>query len=185
MAMEIETALVRAFAPSDLADAIVGDLYERRAALAQTLGDAEAAAVCRNDALRSLFSLLTCSASRALADDWLFALAAAAVTCALCVAAIPLWGQIGMGGEGYHVLRLALIGLVLGCIPRASALSCAFLLLLIGASDWAIDARQTASGWYAFTDVKNYLLVLQDGIVMASALLILRLGKFVRTSRGV
>jgi hypothetical protein len=73
--------------------------------------------VTRSDVLRSLLSLLTYGASRALADNWVFALACAAVTCALCVATIPLWGHIGKGGAGYHLLRLAIIGLVLGCIP--------------------------------------------------------------------
>jgi hypothetical protein len=169
MAMNIEAALVRAIAPPDLADAIVGDLHERRAALAQTLGDPKALAACRSDILRSLLSLLVYGASRALADNWVFALAAAAVTCALCVATIPLWGHIGMGGVGYHVLRLALIGLVLGCMPRASTLSCAFLLLLIGVSDWAMGARDT------------YFLVLQDGIIMASMLIVLRLITLIRT----
>ena len=74
-----------------------------------------------------------------------------------------------MGGVGYHVLRLALIGLVLGRMPRASTLSCAFLLLLIGVSDWAMGARDT------------YFLVLQDGIIMASMLIVLRLIRLIRT----
>jgi hypothetical protein len=180
--MDIEASLVRAFAPSDLADAIIGDLHERRAALAQTLGEAKALAACRSDVLRSLLSLLACGASRALADNWLFALAAAAVTCASCVATIPLWGHIGMGGEGYHLLRLALIGLVLGCIPRASTLSCAFLLLLIGISDWAIFARETANGLHALAEARLYLLLLQDGAAMASMLVVLRLFRLIRAS---
>jgi hypothetical protein len=172
MAMDIEAALVRAIAPSDLADAIIGDLHERRRALAQTLGDAKALAACRSDLLRSLISLLAYSASRTLADNWVFALASAAVTCALCVATIPLWGHIGLGGAGYHLLRLAIIGLVLGCIPRASTLSCLFLLLLIGIADWAIGARET------------YQLLLQDGVTMASMLIVLQLVRLIRTSKS-
>lgn len=168
--MGIEAALVRAIAPSDLADAIVGDLHERYTALAQNLGEAKAQAACRGDVLRSLLPLLACNASRALADNWAFALAAAAVTCALCVAAIPLWAHIGMGGTGYHLLRLAFIGLVLGCIPRASSLSCVFLLLLIGACDWGMAARETAN------------LLLQDGAAMASVLAVLRAVRLVRAS---
>jgi len=169
MAMDIETALVRAIAPSDLADAIVGDLHERRAALVQTHGEAKAWAICRSDILRSLLPLLACSASRALADNWAFALASAAVTCALCFATIPLWDLLGMGGIGYHILRLAIIGLVLGSIPRASTMSCLFLLLLIGVADWAIGAHET------------YFLLVQDGTAMASMLIALRLVKMIRT----
>lgn len=167
--MEIEAALVRAVAPSDLADAIIGDLHERRAALARTLGDDKALATCRSDALRSFFSLLAHNALRSLSDNWIFALMSAAVTCAVCVATIPLWGHIGMGGAGYHVLRLAIIGLVLGSIPRASVLSCVFLLLLIGVSDWAMGARETT------------FLVLQDGIILVSMLVALRLMRLIRT----
>lgn len=181
MAMNIEAALVRAIAPSDLADAIVDDLHERHAALALVIGDAKALAICRGDLLRSLLSLLAYSASRALADNWIFAFASAAVTCALCVATIPLWSHIGMGGAGYHLLRLAIIGLVLGCIPRASTLSCCFLLLLIGVSDWAIDAREAANSWYALTDAKIYSLLLQDGLSMASTLILLRLVRLILT----
>jgi hypothetical protein len=48
MAMDIEAALVRAIAPSDLADAIIGDLHESHAALAQTLGEEKALASCRS-----------------------------------------------------------------------------------------------------------------------------------------
>jgi len=179
--MDIEAALVRAVAPSDLADAIIGDLHESRAALAQTLGDAKALATCRNDVLRSLLSLLRCSASRTLADNWAFALASAAATCALCVATISLWGHIGLGGSVFHLLRLAIIGIVLGCIPRASTLSCIFLLLLIGVSDLTIDARETASGWHVIAEAKNYFLVLQDGITVASLLIILRIVGLIRT----
>jgi hypothetical protein len=181
MTLDVEAALVRAVAPSDRADAISGDLHERRAALALAVGDAKALTICRGDVLRSLRSLLAYNVSRALADNWAFALAWAAGTCALCVATIPLWGHIGMGGTGYHLLRLAIIGLVLGCIPRASTLSCFFLLLLIGISDWAIDARETANYWYALTDARIHFLLLQDGLSMASMLILLRLVKSIRT----
>lgn len=157
MTIDIEAALVRAIAPPGLADAIIGDLYERRSLAAH-----------RNDVLRSLVSLLAYNASRALADNWAFALASAALTWAWCVATIPLWGHIGMGGEGYHLLRLAIIGLVLGRIPRASTLSCTFLLLLIGVSDWAIHARDTI------------FLLTQDGIAMGSMLMVLRLLRVIR-----
>ena len=179
--MHIETALVRAIAPPGLADAIVGDLHERHAALAEALGDSKALAICRSDVLRSLLSLLAYGVSRALVDNWAPAFASAAVTCAVCVATIPLWSHIGMGGTGYHLLRLAIIGLVLGCIPRASTLSCCFLLLLIGVSDWAIDARETANVWYVLTDAKIYSLLLQDGFSMASMLVLLRLVRLIRT----
>jgi hypothetical protein len=168
--MNIEAALVRAIAPSDLAEAVVGDLHELRTARTQALGDAKAAAARRSDVLRSLLSLLAYNFSRAFEENWFFALVAASVTCAACVATIPLWGHIGMGGAGYHLLRLALIGLVLGCIPRASTLSCAFLLLLIGISDCAMRAHDT------------YFLVLQDGTIMASVLVVLRLVRLVRIS---
>jgi hypothetical protein len=180
--MDVEAALVRAFAPPGLADAIVGDLHERRAALARTVGEAKALAACRSDVLRSLLSLVAYGASRALADNWLFALAAAAVTCAFCVATIPLWEHVGMGGAGYHLLRLALIGLVLGCIPRASALSCAFLLVMIGVSDWAIFAREAGNGLQALAETRLYFFLLQDGIAMATMLAVLRLLKLVRVS---
>ncbi len=170
MAMDIETALVRAIAPPDLADAIIGDLHERRAVLAQTQGEGKARAVRRSDALRSLLPLLACSTSRALADNWLFALACAAATCALCFATITFWNHVGMGGVGYHLLRLAIIGLILGSISRASTLSCLFLLLLIGFADWVIGAHET------------YSLLLQDGAAMASMLIVLRLGRLIRTS---
>jgi hypothetical protein len=182
MGMNIEVALVRAIAPSDLADTIIGDLHESHAALAETLGDAKALATCRGDVLRSLPSLLTYSASRVLADNWVFALASAAVTCALCVATIPLWGHIGLGGAGYHLLRLAIIGLVLGCIPRASTLSCIFLLLLIGVSDWTIDALETGSGWHVLARKTTYFLVLQDGVIMASMLIVLQIVRLIRIS---
>ncbi len=170
--LDVATALVRAAAPAGLADAIAGDLHERRAALAQTAGAAAALAAYRRDVLRSLASLIAYGASRALADNWAFALAAAAATCALCVATIPLWGHIGMGGAGYHLLRLAAIGLVLGCIPRASALSCIFLLFLIAFADWAMGARGTLS------------LVLQDGAALAATLAALQVGKVLRTMRA-
>ena len=170
MARELEAALVRAFAPADLADAILGDLHERRAMLAEQLGDAEASAACRSDVWRSLVALLVYGGSRTLADNGVCAFVCAAVTCALCVVTIPLWGHIGMGGAGYHLLRLAVIGLVLGSIPRASTLSCALLLVLIGACDWAMNAHDTS------------FLVLQDGVVMASMLALLRLVRTIRTS---
>jgi hypothetical protein len=178
--MNIEAALVRAIAAPDLADAIIGDLHESHAALAQTLGDAKALATCRRNVLRSLLSLLTYNASRALADNWAFALAAAAVTCAWCFATIPLWGHIGLKGPGFHLLRLAIIGLTLGCIPRASTLSCIFLLLLIGASDWTLDVHETASVWYVLPE-HTYILVLQDGITIASMLVILHVVRFIRS----
>ena len=170
MTMTVAAALVRAIAPSDLADAIVGDLHERRAALVQTRGEVQASASCRSDILRSLLPLLACGASRALADNWVFALAAAAVTCAGCFATIPLWDHLGLGGTGYHLLRLAVIGLILGCIPRASALSCLFLLALIAAADWTIGAHHV------------YFLLLQDGAAMTSVLVAVRTVRYIRTA---
>jgi hypothetical protein len=180
MAVGIEALLVRAIAPAHLADAIVGDLCERRLTLAQTLGEARAMAVCRADALRSLPSLATYSASRSLAENWMVALITSAVICALCVAAIPLWDHIGLGSMGYHVLRLALIGLILGCIPRASTLSCAFLLLMIGVTDCVIDARDLGIGWRALSEAHLYFGLFVDGVAMASTLTALRLVKLIR-----
>lgn len=178
--MDVEAALVHAIAPRHLADAIIGDLCERRAALAQTLGDERALAVYRADALRSLPSLAANCAAQALTDNWLFALGAAAVIWALCVAAIPLWDQVGLGGVGYHVLRLAVIGLFLGCMPRASTLSCAFLLVLIGISNCAIDARETTGVWRVLSENTYYFGLLLDGAAMASMLIVLRIARIVR-----
>lgn len=180
MAKDIEAAVLRAVAPAHLADAILGDLCERRALLVQTLGEEKALAVCRADALRSLPSLALHAASQALTDNWIVALTAAAVTWALCVAAIPFWPSIGFGGTGYHVLRLAVIGLTLGCIPRASTLSCAFLLLLIGISNGAIDARATDSGWHVLSGTQLYAGLLLDGAAMASMLIALRVMRAAR-----
>ena len=170
MAMDIEAALLRAIAAPELADAIIGDLHERRAALAASLGEARALDACRSDVLRSIPSLVACSTMRAFIDNWLFALAAASLTCALCFATIPFWDHLGMGSGVYHILRLAAIGLALGCIPRASALSCFFLLLLIGVADWAIDPQRTL------------LFVLQDGTTIASMLLALHCARAIRTT---
>lgn len=181
MPIDVESALVHAVAPRHLADAIVGDLRERRARLARTLGNKKAAAAYRADALRSLPSLAASSAAQALCDNWIFALAAASVIWALCVAAIPLWDRVGLGGAGYHVLRLAIIGLVLGCMPRASALSCAFLLALIGISNCAIDAREADSVWRVFSENTYYCGLLLDGAAMASMLVALRIARVVRT----
>lgn len=180
MAIDIEAALVHAIAPGHLADAIIGDLCERRTALAKTLGDEKASAVYRADALRSLPSLAVHGAAQALTDNWIFALAAAAVIWALCVAAIPLWDHIGLGGVGYHVLRLAVIGLLLGRIPRASTLSCVFLLALIGISNCAIDAHETNSVWRVLSGNSYYFGLLLDGAAMASMLIVLRAARIVR-----
>ncbi len=179
MALNIEIALVRAIAPPHLADAIIGDLHESRATLARTRGDDGALVAYRNDLLRSLLSLLAYGASRTLANNWGFALVSAAVTCALCVATIPLWDHIGLGGAGYHLLRLALIGLVLGCIPRASTLSCLFLLLLIAVSDFMIEARAATNGLHALG--QTFTLVLQDGIIMGAMLIALHSIRVMRT----
>jgi len=180
VARDIAATLVRAIARPDLADAIIGDLHERRAMLATTLGEAKASRICRSDVMRSLFALLAYGASRTLADDWLVSFVCAAVTCAFCVATIPLWGHLGMGGAGYHVLRLAIIGLVLGCIPRAATLSCIFLTLLIAVSDWTIDTRETGNGWRVLTEGHIYALVLQDALIMATMLVVLQVIRSIR-----
>jgi hypothetical protein len=182
MAMDIEAAFVSVLAPPHLADAIIGDLRERRAALAQSAGDKKAFAIYRADAIRSLPSLAAHCAWQALAQNWTFALTAAAVICALCVAAIPLWDRLGFAGFGYHVLRLAVIGLILGRIPRASSLSCAFLLLLIGISNCAIDTRDN-SVWRVLSGGEFYYGLLVDGVAMGSALLMLRTVTFIRALR--
>lgn len=184
MAMQLETMLVRAVAPAHLADAVIGDLHERRAALAESMGAARAGAICRAEALRSLPPLAACAASRALTENWLTASTVAAVICALCIAAIPLWDRIGFGGPVYHVLRLALIGLILGSIPRASSLSFAFLLLLIGISDGVIDAYQLGLGWRVLGDAGLYAGLFVDGAAMASTLIILRIVRW-RSDRRV
>lgn len=182
IAMDVDALLVRAVAPAHLADAIIGDLSERRTALAQTHGHLRARAICRAEALRSLPSLATHNALRSLEDNWRIALVAAAAICALCVVTIPLWDQIGMGGAAYHVLRLAIIGLVLGCIPRASTLSCAFLLLLIAITNGVIDARELDVGWRVFSNAHLYVGLFVDGAAMASALLALRITQLSQAS---
>lgn len=178
--MDVEAALVHAIAPRHLADAIVGDLCERRATLAQTQGYERALAVYRADALRSLPSLAANCAAQALADNWIFALSAAAAIWVLCVAAIPLWDHIGFGGVGYHVLRLALIGLFLGCMPRASTLSCAFLLALIALSNCAIDAREAGSVARVLSENDYYFGLLLDGAAMTFMLVVLRIARIAR-----
>jgi hypothetical protein len=172
--MDLEALLLRAIAPAHLADPIIGDLYERHAALAQTLGEARALAVCRAEALRSLPSLAAYRAWQALADNWIVALPAAAIICASCVIAIPFWDHVGMGGGWYHLLRLFVIGLILGCIPRASTLSVAFLLLLIGISNSVIDARELNAGWRVLVDSSLYRGLSIDAAAMAAALTALR-----------
>ncbi len=178
MPLPVEIALVRAIAPPHLADAIIGDLHESRAT-ARTGGDDRALATCRGDLVRSLPSLLAYGAAQTLADNWRFALVSAAVTCALCLATLPLWDHIGFGGAGYHLVRLALIGLVLGCVPRASTLSCIFLLVLIGVSDFTIYAHETANALHAIA--QTLTLVVQDGIMLGSMLVVLQSIRVMRT----
>jgi hypothetical protein len=180
MTMDFEALLVRAVAPAHLADTVVGDLYERRARLSQTLGEARAQTAYRAEALRSLPSLATYRVVQSLAGNWILALAVAAVICALCFAAIPFWDRLGMGGAGYHVLRMVFIGLILGCIPRASVLSFTFLLLLIGASDAVVDAREFDVGWHILTQSSLYLGLLLDAVAMAAALAALQIVKSIR-----
>ena len=79
-------------------------------------------------------------------------------------------------------MRLAIIGVVLGCIPRASTLSCFFLVWLILIADWTIDARQTASGWHVLAAGSTYVLVLQDGIIMTAMLVAVHIVRMLRTS---
>lgn len=170
MSADIEALLLRIAAPAHLADAIVGDLYERRAELARSRGYARARAVTRAEALRSLPSLMLYRAWLALAGDWMVALPVAAIICAVCVVTIPLWDHLGMGSGVFHMLRLFVIGLILGCIPRASVLGFAFLLLLIGISDGALDARQFDSAWQLLTDSSLYRALSTDAAAMAAAL---------------
>lgn len=175
VAIHLEALLLRAVAPPHLADAVIGDLCERRAALAQTLGEARALAVYRAEALRSIPSLAAHRALQSLADNSTIALPVAAIICALCVALIPFWSHFGMEGGVYHILRLFAIGLVLGRMLRASSLSFVFLLLLIGISDAAIDARQFDVGWQVLTDSELYRTLLIDGVAMAAGLTAVRL----------
>lgn len=96
------------------------------------------------------------------------ALPVAAIICALCLVSIPFWNHLGMGGGVYHVLRLFLIGLVLGRVPRASTFAFASLLLLIGISDAAIDAHQFGIPW-VLTDSDLYRTLAIDAACMGAA----------------
>ena len=91
-----------------------------------------------------------------------------------------MWGPIGLGAPVYHVLRLVLIGLILGCIPRASAFSCALLLALIAASNLVIDARQAESVVRVLSQDAYYRTLLIDGTAMGCSLLALRLLGLIR-----
>lgn len=73
-----------------------------------------------------------------------------------------------------------MIGLILGRIPRASSLSCASLLLMIGVSNCAIDARESGSVWRVLSGSELYYGLLVDGAAMASMLLLLRIVKLIR-----
>jgi hypothetical protein len=73
-----------------------------------------------------------------------------------------------------------IIGLILGCIPRASALSFTFLLLLIGVSDAVVDAREFDVGWHILTQSSLYLGLLLDAVAMAAALAALQIVKSIR-----
>lgn len=159
------SAIVHAIAPPHLAEPIIGDLRERP---------------CTRDALHTLLSLAAYGVQRAIIENWTVALTAAVVTCALCDAAIPMWGPIGLGAPVYHVLRLVLIGLILGCIPRASAFSCALLLALIAASNLVIDARQAESVVRVLSQDAYYRTLLIDGTAMGCSLLALRLLGLIR-----
>jgi hypothetical protein len=119
------------------------------------------------------------NASVTLATNWAIAVVAAVPICVACYATIPLWDQIGLGGPLWHLARLALIGLTLGSFPRASALSCAFLLLMIGAGNWSIDAREIG-GWHVFAQSYYYAGLIVDGAAMAASLIFLGALRFVR-----
>ena len=180
--MEIEALLLRACAPQHLADAIAGDLYERRAALAQSLGETRALAACRAELLRSLPPLIAYRASQSLAENWAVALPVSAAICALCLVTIPFWNHLGMGGGIYHVLRLVAIGLGLACIPRASTLAFAFLIVLIGVSDGVIDASEFGGYWQALTHSNLYQALLVDAVSMAAAIATVRAVSLTRRS---
>jgi hypothetical protein len=111
------------------------------------------------------------------------ALSVAAVICASCVATIPFWDHLGMGGGVYHVLRLFVIGLVLGCMPRTASLSFAFLLLLIGVSDAVIDARQLGIDWHVLADANLYRGLAIDATSMAAALGSLHVVRSIRRTK--
>lgn len=155
----LDSLLVRLVAPPHLADAIIGDMRERNAGVGEIL--------C------SLPPLIGYRASRTLEDNWTVALPVAAIICAVCLITIPFWSRLGMAGGLYHAARLFIIGLVLGWIPRASTLSFAFLLFLIGISDAVIGAHNLC------------LTLLVDAASMAAALATLHLATSVgRTLRS-
>ena len=179
MLIDLTGTLVRMVAPVHLADAILGDLQERRRTLAQSIGAERAHATYLRDALHSVPALAVHNATIILASNWAIAAVAAVPICVACYATIPLWDQIGLGGPLWHVARLALIGLTLGSFPRASTLSCAFLLLMIAVGNWSIDAREIG-GWHVFTQSYYYAGLLVDGTAMAASLMFLRALRFVR-----
>lgn len=180
MALEFEVLLLNACAPAHLADAIIGDLCERHGALAEKRGEARARAICRGEVLRSLPALATYRAAQSFADNWVFALAIAALICGLCIAAIPFWNHLGMAGGWPHVLRLFAIGAMLGYIRRGWALSYAALLLFIGVADAVIDARQFGTGWHVLAHSDLYHGLFIDAVSMAAGLIALSAATFVQ-----
>jgi hypothetical protein len=114
--------------------------------------------------------------SLTLASDWPVALAAAAPICIFCYATIPLWQSLGFAGAGYHALRLIVIGLVLGSVPRASLLGCTFLLLMIAAGNFSIDARAT-DAWTVLDGRAFYSGLIFDGAAMATSLVLIQLAR--------
>jgi uncharacterized protein YqgC (DUF456 family) len=160
VAMDLEALLVRALAPAHLAESVLGDLRERKGS---------------GDLVRSLWPLAVYRVSQSFANNWVFALAVAGVICALCDATIPVWKYLGMAGGNAHVVRLAVIGCILGGLSRASTLGFIFLMLLIAVSDGIIDARQFDAGWRVVTDPTLYQGLLVDAAAMIAGLFALRL----------
>lgn len=190
MAMDIESVLILAVAPEQLVDAIIGDMRERRAALAQTLGEGRARATYRNDALRSVPPLAVQTAARLFASDWMFALGAAIVALAILVGAgltfggIPLWGHFVLTGVGYRMFNAAIAASILCCIPRLGVPSCAFLLVLTGIFNVVSGAATPGVGWHIITSDWIYRNLLYDGIGIASAAVVVGLLKLIRRSRS-
>jgi hypothetical protein len=154
VAIDLQALVVRLAAPEHLADAIIGDVRERNAG--------------PGEVLRSLPPLIGYRASEMASENWTVALPLAVIICAVCLITIPFWSHLGMAEGWYHISRLFVIGLVLGCIPRASSLSCALLLVLIGAADAAIGAHNL------------WLTLLVDAASMAAAITALRLVTAIR-----
>ena len=188
MQIDIESILILAVAPGHLVDAIIGDMRERRVALAQTFGEGRAHAMYRADAFRSVPPLAAQAVSRVFASNWTFALGAAIVGLAILLAGSLFWGQFALNNyfEGlcYRMLDAAVVASVLCCIPRVGMPSCAFLLVLTGIYNIVSGAVQPGVGWHIMTSNWIYENLLLDGVGIACATALLGLLRLIRRSRS-